>query len=191
MPFDTKEEAEAHLRSLVVDPAQHTADEYKRKSSILLPRLVYKGSFVSPAYQTEQSSCFDFIAEKETEIYPGNTVIIPTGCYLTLENAQLELQLNPAIMNIALVIRPRSSIAAKGLIVGAGEVDRDYLVDTNDGNEIKVILHYLNREGSDKIVIKAGDRFAQGKWDLNIRDPFLEVKSKVRSGGFGSTEKGS
>lgn len=174
------------LKALQVDPATMSQDEYFLATHIQMPRLVYKGNnnLPLPAYQTQNSSCFDLCADEEVKILPGVIAIIRTGLYLTLEEAAHFINLNPSVMNIALVLRERSGIAIKGVSLGAGEIDRDYLVENNPNNEIKVIL----RNTSDTVVrIDVGTRLCQAKWELVLRDPFLEVKDTKRVGGFGST----
>jgi dUTP pyrophosphatase len=180
------EEALNHLKSLQVDPTKLSEEEYFMATHIQMPRLIYKGSHNNPlpAYQTEQSSCFDILADEMVFIPPHSQAIIKTGLYLTMEDAAHFINLNPAVMNLALVLRERSGLATKGLSLGAGEIDRDYLVENNPENEIKVILRNLTAE---EVKVTPGDRICQAKWELVLKDPFLEVKSNKRVGGFGST----
>lgn len=182
------EEALNHLKSLQVDPTKLSEEEYFTATHIQMPRLIYKGSHGNPlpAYQTEQSSCFDILADDSAVIQPNSYAIIKTGLYLTMEDAAHFINLNPAVMNLALVLRERSGLAAKGIGLGAGEIDRDYLIENNPENEIKVIL----RNFSDYLFqVKIGDRICQAKWELVLKDPFLQIKNSKRTGGFGSTGK--
>lgn len=180
------EEALNHLKSLQVDPSKMSEEEYFMATHIQMPRLIYKGSNANPlpAYQTEQSSCFDILADESTFIHPESYAVIKTSLYLTMEDAAHFINLNPAVMNLALVLRERSGLAAKGIGLGAGEIDRDYLIENNPENEIKVILRNFSEE---LFEVKAGDRICQAKWELVLKDPFLETKSRKRTGGFGST----
>jgi dUTP pyrophosphatase len=174
------------LKSLQVDPATMSQDEYFLATHIQMPRLVYKGNnnLPLPVYQTQQSSCFDVCADEEMQIMPQSLAIVRTGLYLTLEEAAHFINLNPSVMNIALVLRERSGMAIKGVSLKAGEIDRDYLVENNPDNEIKVIL----RNTSDVVFrIGVGTRICQAKWELVLRDPFLDIKDTKRVGGFGST----
>lgn len=180
------EEALNHLKSLQVDPAKLSEEEYFMATHIQMPRLIYRGFNANPlpAYQTEQSSCFDILADEYVTILPKFYAVIKTGLYLTMEDAAHFINLNPAVMNLALVLRERSGLAAKGIGLGAGEIDRDYLVENNPDNEIKVIL----RNFSENLFhVAAGDRICQAKWELVLKDPFLETKSRKRTAGFGST----
>jgi len=175
-----------HLKSLQLDPTKLSEEEYFMATHIQMPRLIYKGNRGNPlpAYQTEQSSCFDILADEMVTIQPKSHQIIKTGLYLTMEDAAHFINLNPAVMNLALVLRERSGLAARGIGLGAGEIDRDYLVENNPENEIKVIL----RNFSDYLFqVNIGDRICQAKWELVLKDPFLEVKTVKRTGGFGST----
>lgn len=180
------EETLNHLKSLQVDPSKLSEEEYFMATHIQMPRLIYKGPNANPlpAYQTEQSSCFDILADEYVTIQPKFYAVIKTGLYLTMVEAAHFINLNPAVMNLALVLKERSGLAAKGISLGAGEIDRDYLFENNPQNEIKVIL----RNFSEYIFeIRAGDRICQAKWELVLKDPFLEVKNRKRTGGFGST----
>lgn len=182
------DEALNHLKSLQLDPTKLSEEEYFMATHIQMPRLVYKGlnNNSLPAYQTEQSSCFDVLADESALIPPGSYTIIRTGLYLTMEDAAHFINLNPAVMNLALILRERSGLASKGVGLGAGEIDRDYLIENNPENEIKVILRNFSKNIFE---IKAGDRICQAKWELVLRDPFLETKNRKRTGGFGSTNK--
>jgi dUTP pyrophosphatase len=180
------EEALNHLKSLQLDPTKLSEEEYFMATHIQMPRLIYKGFNANPlpAYQTEQSSCFDILADEPALVLPESSAIIRTGLYLTMEDAAHFINLNPAVMNLALVLRERSGLATKGIGLGAGEIDRDYLFENNPENEIKVIL----RNFSDiPFAVKPGERICQAKWELVLKDPFLETKNRKRTGGFGST----
>ena len=174
------------LKALQVDPANLSQEEYFLATHIQMPRLIYKGNnnLPLPVYQTEQSSCFDVHADEEVEIAPNGFSIIGTGLYLTMNEAAHFINLNPAVMNIALILRERSGLASKGISLAAGEIDRDYLIENNKYNEIKVIL----RNHTDAVFyISVGQRICQAKWELVLRDPFLDVKNNKRTGGLGST----
>lgn len=174
------------LKALQVDPATLSQEEYFLATHIQMPRIIYRGNnnLSLPAYQTEQSSCFDIHADENVEIPSHGIATIHTGLYLTMEEAAHFINLNPAVMNIALVLRERSGLASKGITLGGGEIDRDYLIENNPKNEIKVIL----TNNSDKVfVVSVGERICQAKWELVLRDPFLDVKNNKRTGGLGST----
>lgn len=133
-------------------------------------KLVYKGSYQAPAYETRNSAGFDLRSEITTTIPPLSRVLIPTGLFIESEGN---------LAGVAYIrIAPRSGLAYKqGIEVMAGVVDLDYR------EEIKVILINL---GAEPVVITAGERIAQGVLESIFRAP-IEVKNVVRNGGFNST----
>lgn len=101
-------------------------------------------------------------------LQPGEFKVIPTGVYN-----------NPA-NPIDSFVTPRSGLALQGITV----LNSPGLVDSAYPGEIKVIL--INH-GNYRVDINPGNRIAQL---VNITGKSLkgvEVKDKVRSGGFGST----
>ena len=144
-------------------------------TEILIKRL--SNNVTLPKYETQGSSGLDLAAniEKQIEIQPGKSKIIPTGIAISIPK------------NFEIQIRPRSGLAAKNNITvlnTPGTIDSDYR------GEIKVILINL---GKDDFVIKNGDRIAQMvicpviKTEFEIVD---ELPNTPRGlGGFGSTGK--
>ena len=128
-----------------------------------------------PKYKTDGSSGLDLAAciEKNIEIKPGKSVIIPTGLAVAIPK------------NFEIQIRPRSGLAAKNQISvlnTPGTVDADYR------GEIKVILINL----SDKsFIIEKGLRIAQMVLCPIVKAELKEVETLENtergSGGFGST----
>lgn len=136
-------------------------------------RIVYKGSFEAPQYETFDSAGFDIRTEVEVRMNPLQRVFVPTGLFI--EDAG-------ELAGIAYVrIAPRSGHAFhRGLDVLAGVVDLDYR------EEIKVGLINF---GNESIVLKPGERIAQGILTSIFRAPGIPVKQMPRTGGFGSTNK--
>ena len=142
-------------------------------TEILIKRLSKNISL--PKYETDGSSGMDLSAniEKEIEIAPGKTSIIPTGLAVAIPK------------NFEIQIRPRSGLAAKNQISvlnSPGTIDADFR------GELKVILINL----SDKaFLIEKGLRIAQMVLCPVIKATLKEVDSlketKRGSGGFGST----
>ena len=144
-------------------------------TEILIKRL--SKNIPLPKYETNGSSGMDLSAniEKEIEIAPGKTSIIPTGLALAIPK------------NFEIQIRPRSGLAAKNnisVLNTPGTIDSDYR------GEIKVILF---NHGSGDFLINNNDRIAQMiltpviKMNLEETDNLPET---VRGeGGFGSTGK--
>ena len=129
-------------------------------------------------YQTEQSAGLDLVAclEKEVHIEPGQTILIPTGLAIYLNNP-----------GYAAYLLPRSGLGHKhGIVLGnlVGLIDADYQ------GEIKISC--WNR--SDKtFTLEPGMRLAQlvvapvQQVQLNWVENFEE--SERGTGGFGSTGK--
>ena len=128
-----------------------------------------------PKYETEGSSGLDLSAyiDKNIEIKPGKTEIIPTGLAVAIPK------------NFEVQIRPRSGLAAKNQISvlnTPGTVDSDYR------GELKVILINL---GERSFIVEKGLRIAQMVLCPVTKAKLKEVESledtKRGSGGFGST----
>ena len=128
-----------------------------------------------PKYETDGSSGLDLAAfiEKNIEIKPGKSKIIPTGLAIAIPK------------NFEIQIRPRSGLAAKNQISvlnTPGTIDADYR------GELKVILINL---GDKSFFVEKGLRVAQMVLCPIVKAKFKEVESledtKRGSGGFGST----
>lgn len=153
-----------------------------------------------PAYATENSAGFDFMAcfdcsepikifdfasqkvvpyddnamKEGFRLHPGKRVIIPTGLRFELPE-DLECQ-----------VRPRSGLAAKnGITVlnAPGTIDADYR------GVVGVILY---NAGDYPIIINHGDRIAQGVIAPYVRVNFVESdlsETERGEGGFGHSGK--
>ncbi|MDC0937439.1 dUTP diphosphatase [Pelagibacteraceae bacterium] len=142
-------------------------------TEILIKRL--SKSIPLPKYETDGSSGMDLTAnvEKEIEIAPGSSSIVPTGLAVSIPK------------NFEIQIRPRSGLAAKNQISvlnTPGTIDADYR------GELKVIL--INH--SDKnFKIERGLRIAQMVLCPVVKATLKEVNTleptKRGTGGFGST----
>ena len=142
-------------------------------TEILIKRLSKNISL--PKYETGGSSGMDLSAniEKEIEILPGKTSIIPTGLAVAIPK------------NFEIQIRPRSGLAAKNQISvlnTPGTIDADYR------GELKVILINL---GENTFKVEKRMRIAQMILCPVVRATFKEVdvleETRRGSGGFGST----
>ena len=142
-------------------------------TEILIKRL--SKNVTLPKYETEGSSGLDLAAniDKQIEIKPGKSAIIPTGLAVALPK------------NYEIQIRPRSGLAAKkqvSVLNTPGTIDADYR------GELKVILINL----SNKIfIVERGLRIAQMVVCPVVKATLKEVAelefTKRGSGGFGST----
>ncbi len=158
-----------------------------------------------PSKTHKHDHCWDFFACEDTILVPGETNIIDLGIKMEL----------PA--GYAMILKERSGLALKGLIIGGGVIDELYR------GSIKVIARYMPRtvkksvEGRingiyetsygyffDKTLapdaftfkIKAGDKIAQGKLEKTLDADIIEIQkdsfisqTERADKGFGSTDQ--
>ena len=148
----------------------------KIQLKILDPRI---GTTIAlPEYTTDGSAGMDLRAalEEKTEIKPGETILIPTGLAIYVQDK-----------NMAAVVLPRSGLGHKhGIVLGnlVGLIDSDY--------QGQLFVSCWNR-GSDSFSIDVGDRIAQLvivpviQADFDIVEDF--VSTDRGSGGFGHSGK--
>ncbi|HMC76523.1 MAG TPA: dUTP diphosphatase [Vicinamibacterales bacterium] len=132
-------------------------------------------SVALPAYESPGAAGFDLAASADVEIPAGQIALVPTG---------LVIEVPPGHF---LGIFARSSTPLKrGLMVanGVGVIDSDYCGATD---EIKVqVLNFTQAA----VVVKQGDRIAQGLLMPFVRADWRESSEDLRAGargGFGST----
>ena len=132
-------------------------------------------SVALPAYESPGAAGFDLAASADVEIPAGQIALVPTG---------LVIEVPPGHF---LGIFARSSTPLKrGLMVanGVGVIDSDYCGATD---EIKVqVLNFTQAA----VVVKQGDRIAQGLLMPFVRADWRESSEDLRTGargGFGST----
>ncbi len=134
-------------------------------------------SIMLPKRATSGSAGYDFYAPIKLEILPGETVKIPTGIRVRMEE------------NWVLKCYPRSGLGFKfrlQLNNTVGIIDSDYYYSDNEGH-IFVKLTNDTNEGK-TCVIEAGNGFMQGifvEYGITEDDDVVAV----RNGGFGSTTK--
>ena len=142
-------------------------------TEILIKRL--SKNIELPKYETNGSSGMDLSAniEKQINIEPGKTSIIPTGISVSIPK------------NFEIQIRSRSGLAAKSQISvlnSPGTIDADYR------GELKVILINL---GNKTFVVERGARIAQMVLCPIVKAKFKEVDNlddtDRGASGFGST----
>ena len=131
-----------------------------------------------PEYATEGSAGMDLRAalEQNTTVEPGETLLIPTGISIFIEDK-----------NMAAVMLPRSGLGHKhGIVLGnlVGLIDSDY--------QGQLFVSCWNR-GNNSFTIDIGDRIAQLimvpviQADFEVVENFID--SKRGSGGFGHSGK--
>ncbi len=131
-----------------------------------------------PEHATEGSAGMDLRAalDETTELKPGDTLLIPTGVSIYVEDPGL-----------AAIILPRSGLGHKhGIVLGnlVGLIDSDY--------QGQLFVSCWNR-GHKKFTIEVGDRIAQlvivpvVQAEFDIVDNF--VSTSRGAGGFGHSGK--
>ncbi len=145
---------------------------HKIQLKILDPRI--GDSIPLPEYATEGSAGMDLRAALDvtTEIKPGETILVPTGMAIYVEDS-----------NMAAIVLPRSGLGHKhGIVLGnlVGLIDSDY--------QGQLFVSCWNR-GDDSFTIEVGDRLAQLvivpviQADFEVVDDFVSTDRGV--GGFG------
>ena len=126
-----------------------------------------------PVYASDGAAGFDLAAAEDVEIPPGRIKLVGTGLVVAVPEGYF------------LGVFARSSTPLKrGLAVanGVGVLDSDY---RGPSDELKIQLLNIT---SEPIVVKAGDRLAQGIVLQAPRVTFVEAVPAAKSrGGFGST----
>jgi dUTP diphosphatase len=145
---------------------------HKIQLKILDPRI--GDSIPLPEYATDGSAGMDLRAalEQSTEIKPGETLLIPTGMAIYVEDP-----------NMAAIVLPRSGLGHKhGIVLGnlVGLIDSDY--------QGQLFVSCWNR-GNTNFTIEIGDRIAQLvivpviQADFEVVEDFASTDRGV--GGFG------
>lgn len=130
-----------------------------------------------PKRSTKYSAGYDLALIEETTIKPGEIVFGKTG---------LKAFMNP---DEVLFIYPRSSLARKyGLTLSnnVGVVDSDYYSNIDNDGHIMISLYNFSQQ---TVVLKKGERVAQGIFQHYLTVSNEEEINNTREGGFGSTGK--
>jgi len=132
---------------------------------------------IIPKRATDSSAGYDLASIEDIMIEPGEIRMIPTGLKVMMPKTE------------ALFIFARSSLSIKkGLIMSnsVGVVDADYYGNPDNEGHLMVSLMNVRNES---VLIKKGERVAQGiflKYEKTTDD---ETNGNVRLGGFGSSGK--
>lgn len=132
---------------------------------------------VLPRRATKGSAGYDFFAPYAITIAPGETIKIPTGIRVWMEEEWV------------LKCYPRSGLGFKyrlQLNNTVGIIDSDYYYSDNEGH-IFAKLTNDTKEGK-TVELKAGEGFMQGifvEYGITLDDD----AEGIRNGGFGSTTK--
>lgn len=130
-----------------------------------------------PKRATRGSAGYDFYSPVDFELKPGETIKIPTGIRVYMEESW--------VLNLF----PRSGLGFKFRLQmnnTVGIIDSDYFYSDNEGH---IFVKLTNDSNEGKIVrVEAGTGIVQGifmEYGVTIDDDAKEV----RNGGFGSTTK--
>ena len=130
-----------------------------------------------PKRATKGSAGYDFYSPIDFELKPRQTIKIPTGIRVRIENGWV------------LGLYPRSGLGFKyrlQLNNTVGIIDSDYYFSDNEGH---IMIKITNDSNKGKTVeVKKGDGFAQGIF-VEYGITFDDDVSEERNGGFGSTTK--
>ena len=130
-----------------------------------------------PTRATDGSAGYDFFSPLEFSLKPQETIKIPTGIHVEIENGWV------------LKCYPRSGLGFKfrlQLNNTVGIIDSDYFYSDNEGHIFSKITNDTNENRT--ITIEKGTGFMQGifvEYGITIDDDATEI----RNGGFGSTTK--
>ena len=128
-----------------------------------------------PVRATAGSAGYDFFSPVDITLNPGETVKIPTGIRVEMEQ------------DWVLKCYPRSGLGFKyrlQLNNTVGIIDSDYFYSDNEGHIFSKITNDSNESKS--VSIQAGTGFMQGifvKYGITVDDD----AQGIRNGGFGST----
>ena len=133
------------------------------------------GDIILPHRATSGSAGYDFFAPEEFTLAPAQTVKIPTGVRVKIDEGWV------------LKIYPRSSLGFKyrlSLDNTVGIIDSDYYFADNEGH----IFIKMTNCGDKSLTVEKGKAFAQGvfvEYGITVDDE----ATSIRTGGFGSTDK--
>ena len=130
-----------------------------------------------PKRATAGSAGYDFFAPVEFVVHPGETIKIPTGIRVEMDQEWV------------LKCYPRSGLGFKyrlQLNNTVGIIDSDYFYSDNEGHIFAKLTNDTREEKT--LTIPAGTGFMQGifvEYGITVDDD----AQRIRNGGFGSTTK--
>ena len=130
-----------------------------------------------PKRATKGSAGYDFYAPFDINLNPGETIKIPTGIRVYMEE------------NYVLKLYPRSGLGFKyrlQLNNTVGIIDSDYYYSDNEGH---IFAKITNDSNEGKVLkVEKGQGFMQGIF-VEYGITFDDDVQSIRNGGFGSTTK--
>lgn len=165
---------------------------------------------VAPTRATKYSAMVDLYANADVVIGAGETKIIPLGIKIDTHALGLKFYEYGAMgkhlidwerdhaeyefKSHYLELHPRSSLRAKGLIIGVGIIDLDYhdelgLIVHNPTTNERVYEYSQGNEEFGNYVVKKHDKIAQCTL-VEHKGYLMGIESDTeRTGGFGSSDK--
>ena len=133
--------------------------------------------FDFPRRGTLHSAGYDIAIIEDIEIKPGEIKLAVTGLKAFMQDDEV------------LMLYPRSSLPRNYHLTipnNVGIIDKDYYGNIDNDGAIFVSLHNF---GTKTVILKKGERIAQGIFQKYLVSPTEERVINVRNGGFGSTGK--
>lgn len=149
---------------------------FKGPTNIEIIKKIYE-DIMLPKRATAGSAGYDFFMPDAVMLKQGETVLIPTGIRVKIENGWV------------LKIFPRSGLGFKyrlQLDNTVGIIDSDYYYSDNEGH-IFVKLTCDAKEEKE-VLLKKGSGFVQGIF-VQFGITYDDDATEIRNGGFGSTSK--
>jgi dUTP pyrophosphatase len=133
--------------------------------------------FPLPKRSTKFSAGYDISLVEEFVILPGEIKTGVTGIKAFMQEDEV------------LKIYARSSLSRRHhltLANNVGIIDSDYYNNPDNDGVIGITLYNF---GTEKVILKKGERVAQGIFEKYLTSPLEEEVKSSRNGGFGSTGK--
>ncbi|TVP96276.1 MAG: dUTP diphosphatase [Acholeplasmatales bacterium] len=130
-----------------------------------------------PERGTMRSAGYDFAILKTLTLKPGEIALAETGIKAFMQDDEV------------LKLYPRSSLPRKyGVTIpnNVGIIDADYYGNEDNDGAIYIQLYNFRNVSC---TIEAGTKIAQGIFEKFLRVPDEAPNHRVRSGGFGSTDR--
>ena len=170
-----------------------------------------------PTRATKYSAMVDLYAREEVTIAAGETKIVPLGVKIDIDELDVDLngdykfarrnnacdetlirihkqQKDNFMKSHFLELHPRSSLRAKGLIIGVGVIDLDYpdeigLILHNPIKKFDTLIRFFGLGFMRNYKINKGDKVAQCTL-VEHKGYLMGIESDTeRVGGFGSSGK--
>lgn len=135
-------------------------------------------NFNLPKRQTKYSAGYDFESIIEYTLKPGETVKIPLGIKVCMNEDEMLMLLVRSSMGFKNNVRMCNQV---------GIIESDYY--NNESNEGHMFIK-LHNHGKEDFQIKKGDRICQGIFTKFLTVDNEESIENKRTGGMGSTNKG-